>query len=126
MIFYGKSLGGFVVQQNIELCDMAIIDRSFWNISLIPRINFNKMVQLLFDMFISNFYSFDHILQTRGKVFLVVDARDSIVPLESSTVYGLLYLTQSLFFGFKITNKLFKRKFLSFVQDTKIQLSQVN
>lgn len=35
-------MGGFVALNNLNLVDGAIIDRSFWNISLIPRVQYNK------------------------------------------------------------------------------------
>ena len=64
-------MGGFVALNNLTLVDGAIIDRSFWNISLIPRVQYNKYFQFVYDLFIKNFYSFTVLLHHNKKVSFI-------------------------------------------------------
>ena len=127
LVLYGKSMGGFVTIENIHHADYTIIDRSFWNISTIPRIKFNKTIQIIFDLFTSNFFQFNKIFTSKGKVCVIYDPNDEIIPLRCSVFMGIFCIISKIFFnsknGLGLDNE-FKRDYFNYIRDMKIRFKK--
>lgn len=127
LILYGKSMGGFVTIENIHHANYTIIDRSFWNISTIPRIKFNKTIQIIFDLFTSNFFQFNKIFNSKGKVCIIYDPNDEIIPLRCSVFLGVFCMLSKIFFnsknGLGLDNE-FKKDYFNYIRDMKIRFKK--
>lgn len=75
-----------------EKTDLLIIDRSFYNMGILPRVRYNRAVQILFDLIVQEEPRFDKLLKSKGNTVVVYDASDEIITLPSSSFIGTLAL----------------------------------
>lgn len=75
-----------------EKTDFLIIDRSFYNMGLLPRTRYNKPVQFLFDLIVHDEPRFDKLFNSKGNTVIIYDASDEIITLPCSSFVGALAL----------------------------------
>lgn len=92
LVIYGKSLGGYFAAEKAASADLLILDRSFFNLSLLPRIRYSATVQTIFDLFIQEKSRFGRLLQVKGNIVIIYDPADEIINLSCSSFLGVVYL----------------------------------